>query len=127
MEFYGNIELIFSGKNIDYVLSAGIDLDKDGDPKYMPSLSFYEDYGLHAQATIESWDNDTYLIETLLENVLIPWNHNKVILDGEEFAALIKIKGLDIEDLLGLQKLINKAIDLELFEDYYKEKENGTK
>ena len=121
IEITGNMELIYHGEKVDYVLSAGYDVERE--EYYMPSLSFYKDYGiLNTQECIESWDNDTCIIETLYEKVLAPWTNNNTIINGESFAELIKINGGMVNDLPAIKELIDKGIKLGFFRDYYNSK-----
>lgn len=111
----GNFELTFEGKNISYTLSALYDVEKD---KYeMPSLSFIENEGERDEKYIAIWDNDAYLAETLYKNVLVPWVVEKKIEDGEQFAALIKLEGVSIEDLGGLCELFEAGFKLKLLKE----------
>lgn len=122
-EIYGNMEFAYNGKDITYVLSVGIN---ERNEMYMPSLSFYKDYGHNDEKMIELWDDDTYLIETLLEKVLVPWEDNKRIEEAEQFAELLKVKGVSLEDFSSIKRLIENCIDNGFFGEYYIKKENGT-
>lgn len=116
-EMYGNIELVFKGKNIDYVLSVGIDLKKEGFPKYMPSLGFYEDHELIDKKSLGWWDNEVYLLETLYKGVLVPWKENRID-NKEAFTELLtEIKGSSVEDFDGLRRLFEIAISMNFFEN----------
>ena len=111
----GNFELIFEGKDISYVLSALYDIDKD---EYeMPSLSFIENEGERDEKYVAIWDNDAYLVETLYKNILVPWVVEKKIEDGQQFADLIKLQGVSIDDLEGLCKLLEEGFRLKLLKD----------
>lgn len=111
----GNFELTFEGKNISYTLSALYDVEKD---EYrMPSLSFIEDEGSKDEKYIAIWDNDAYLVETLYKKVLVPWVVEKKIEDGQQFANLIKLQGVSIDDLEGLCKLLEEGFRLKLLKD----------
>lgn len=111
----GNFELIFEGKDISYVLSALYDVEKD---EYeMPSLSLIEDEGSISEKYIDTWDNDIYLVETLYKRVLVPWVVERKIESGEEFANLIKVEGVSIDDLEGLCKLMEEGFRLKLLKD----------
>lgn len=111
----GNFELVFGGKNISYVLSALYDVDKN---EYkMPSLSFVEDEGHLDEKCSEFWDGEEYLVNTLYKKVLVPWVVEKKIEDGEEFAGLIKVEGVSIDDLEGLCKLMEEGMRLKLLKD----------
>lgn len=123
-EFTAYMEIIYHGEKVDYVLNAGWDVEKK--QYYMPSLSFYKDYGLSSQDCIESWDNDSYLIETFYKKVLAPWTNNNTIIDGESFAELIKVNGGMVNDIPAIKELIEKGIELDFFNEHYNEKENGT-
>ena len=120
-DFTAYTEIILHGEKVDYILSAGYDLDTD--KHFMPSLSFYKDYG-HSknQELIECWDNDLYLIESLYQKVLASWTSDKTILDGESFAELIKVNGGAVDDMPKLRELIDKGIDLGFFNEYYNKK-----
>ena len=111
----GNFELIFEGKDISYVLSALYDVEKD--ECEMPSLSLVEDYGTRSEKYIAIWDNDNYLVETLYKKVLVPWVVEKKIEDGQQFADLIKLQGVSIDDLEGLCKLMEEGFRLKLLKE----------
>ena len=111
----GSFELAFAGKYISYKLSALYDLNKDS--YEMPWLSFVKDEGYVDEKLITSWDNDTFLIQILYKKVLIPWVVEKKIEDGEEFAELIKVDGVSIDDLEGLCKLMEEGFRLKLLKD----------
>jgi hypothetical protein len=119
---YGTIELVANGENIFYVLSALIDVKNN--ERCMCSLAFYEDYGGENEKMLELWDNDEYLIETLLPTVIIPWIEGNKVENPGEFSALLKINGVDLKDFPSLKELIEKGIEMGLFEEYYKKKEN---
>lgn len=118
-----NIEIIVEGKNITYVLSAGIDLEDDN-RKYMPTLALVKDYGFKDEKYIEIWDNEHYVYETLF-NVLLPWVKDKRIKNPEDFAMLLTVKGVDIEDFPLLAELIQKGIEFDFFEDIVKNEKNA--
>lgn len=113
---YGNIELIFNGEKIDYVLSVGIDLEREGHPRYMPSLAFYKHYGLtHDQKEIEVWDSEDYLINRLYKGVLVPWENNE-IKDKECLVELVKdIEGISLSDFDGLKRLFEISFTVNFF------------
>ena len=111
----GNFELIFEGKDISYVLSALYDIEKNS--YEMTSLSFIEDEGSREEKYIAIWDNDAYLVETLYKKVLVPWVVEKKIEDGQQFADLIKIQGVSIDDLEGLCKLMEEGFRLKLLKE----------
>ena len=111
----GNFELIFEGKDISYVLSALYDVEKD--ECEMPSLSLVEDYGTRSEKYIAIWDNDGYLVETLYKKVLVPWVVEKKIEDGQQFADLIRVQGVSIDDLGGLCKLLEEGFRLKLLKE----------
>lgn len=117
---YGTVELILDGKELNYVLSATIELDKPGEEKSMASIAFYKDYGLNSEEVLEVWDNDTYLYNTLYKNVLLPWVAEKTVVDGQEFGALLQIKGVHIDDFQELKEVFEKAIELGFFNDIIK-------
>lgn len=122
---YGHIDLVYDGKDMSYVLSVMIDLEKEGYRRYMPSLGFYKNYGLSDEEYVDSWDSDEYLYNTLYSKVLLPWSEGQNITSPEEFTELIKIKGVCTSDLIGLKNILDHAITLGFFEQL-KEKENGT-
>lgn len=114
IEIIGNTDLVFETENIAYVVSALLDTNT---MKYSyTSLAFIQDYGMIDEKYIEDWDNNTYLIETLYSMVLLPWNVDKTIPSPEEFAALLKIDGVHLEDFEGIYELFNKAIEIKFFE-----------
>lgn len=124
-DFTAYMEIIYHGEKVDYVLNAGWDVEKK--QYYMPSLLFYKNYGLIInQECIESWDNDTYVIETLYNKVLLSWTNDNTILDGESFAELVKINGGIVNDIPAIKELIDKGIELGFFSEHYNKKENGT-
>jgi len=123
IEINGNIELLFEGKEITYVISAGIDL-KRGMKYFMPSFCFYSDYSSNNEKCIDSWDVEGYILKTFLAGVINPWVNDHSIPNPEEFATLIRIKGVHLDDFEGIQVLLNTAIDLNLFEDYFNDLEN---
>jgi hypothetical protein len=111
----GNFELTFEGKNISYTLSALYDVEKN---EYrMPSLSFIENEGALDEKSIEFWDGEIFLTETLYKKVLVPWVVERKIEDAEEFAALIRVNGVSIDDLEGLCKLLEEGFRLKLLKD----------
>jgi hypothetical protein len=113
-EMHGDFNLSIDGKNITYVLSVGMDIKKNS--FYMPSLSFYKDRGmLKTEERIEFWDNDTYIIETLLEKVLEPWNKNNAVENTTAFTEILQVKGVDIKDFPEIQALIEKGIEMGWF------------
>lgn len=121
----GNIELITEGKRITYVLSAGVDLEKDN-RKFMPVLSFVQDYGYNYEKYLETWDNDLY-IYTRLFDVLLPWTIEKKIEKPELFAELLSIPGVDLEDFPLIAALIQKGIEFEFFNDVINKKDEEPK
>ena len=110
----GSIELAYETDLIGYELSVGIDIEKN--KYYMPSLSFKKDYGYIHESTLACWDNENYLIETLYSMVLLPWVVDKSIPAPEDFANLLRIEGVRLEDFQGLYELFNKAIEMKFFE-----------
>lgn len=114
IEIIGNTELAFETDDIAYVMGVGIDTKKN--KYYMPSFSFVKNYGENVQKYIEIWDNEDFLIEILYEKVLLPWVVDKSIPSPEEFAALLKIDGVRLEDFEGIYELFNKAIEMKFFE-----------
>lgn len=114
IEIIGNIELAFETELIAYQISALLDVET---MKYSyASLAFIKDYGMTHESYVENWDNEDFLIETLYENVLTPWIVDKSIPSPEDFAALLKIDGVRLEDFEGIYELFNKAIELKFFE-----------
>ena len=114
IEIIGNTELAFEADDMSYVISALLDMKTN---KYsMPSLAFTKEYGMIYEKYEAIWDNDTYLIDTLYDKVLLPWVVDKTIPSPEEFAALLKIDGVKLEDFEGIYELFNKAIELKFFE-----------
>jgi hypothetical protein len=110
-----NIEIITEGKRITYVLSAGIDLEKNNN-KFMPILSFVQDHGYNHEKSIECWDNDEYIYERLFD-VLLPWTTEKKIEKPELFAEFLNIPGVDLQDFPLVAALIQKGIEFEFFND----------
>ena len=111
----GKFELFYEGENITYVLSALYDIEKN---RYkMTSLSFIEDEGSRDEKYVAIWDNDTYLVENLYKKVLVPWVVEKKIEDGQQFANLIKLQGVSIDDLEGLCKLLEEGFRLKLLKE----------
>ena len=121
---YAKIEIIREGKKITYVLSAGVDLEKDNN-KYMPSLSFIQDYGYNHEKYLETWDNDVYIYERLFD-VILPWTTKKKIEKPELFAEFLNVPGVCLEDFPLIAELIQKGIEFEFFNDVINNKENGT-
>jgi hypothetical protein len=117
-----NIEIIREGKNITYVLSAGVDLE-DNNRKFMPTLAFITDYGLTYENYVEIWDNDGYIYARLFD-VLLPWVDERKIENAELFAEFLKVPGVDLEDFPFIVELIQKGIEFGFFEDCVKTK-NG--
>jgi len=124
---YGTVELILDGEEISYVLSAIIDLEKDGQDKAMESLAFYKNYGTRDEEVIDTWDNDHYLYHTLYNNVLVPWVDKKLINNGMDFAQLIQVKGVDIDDFKPLKELFDKAIELGFLKDQIEDESDSNK
>lgn len=122
-DLYGNIELVYNGKNLSYVLSCGIDLEKDN-TFYMPSLIGYVDYEKSNTESVFWWDNDEYLYNTLYKNVLLPWVENKTISHPEEFAELLTEGKAELTDFEPLLNLFSRAEELNFFKDTIKE--NGS-
>lgn len=117
-----NIEIIREGKKITYVLSAGIDLEKDNN-KFMPILSFIQDYGYNHEKYLETWDNDGYIYARLFD-VLLPWTKEKKIENPELFAEFLNIPGVCLEDFPLIAELIQKGIEFEFFEDIINNKKD---
>ncbi len=119
-----NIEIITEGKRITYVLSAGIDLEKNNG-KFMCSLSFLQDHGYNYEKSIECWDNDLYIYARLFD-VFLPWTTEKKIEKPELFAEILNIPGVDLEDFPLIAALILKGIEFEFFNDVINNRQNGT-
>jgi hypothetical protein len=117
-----NIEIIREGKNISYVLTAGVDLE-DNNRKFMPILAFVQDCGFTYEKYLETWDNDGYIYARLFD-VLLPWTKEKKIEKPELFAEFLSIPGVDLEDFPFIAELIQKGIEFGFFEDCVKNK-NG--
>jgi hypothetical protein len=117
-----NIEIIKEGKNISYVLTAGVDLE-DNNRKFMPILAFVQDCGFTYEKYLETWDNDGYIYARLFD-VLLPWVNERKIENAELFAEFLNIPGVDLEDFPFIAELIQKGIEFEFFEDCVKTK-NG--
>ena len=114
IEIFGNTDLIFETEDLVYQLSAMLDINTR---KYeFTSLDFIKNWGMRDEKYITSWDNDTFLYETLYLKVLSPWVTLKENPSPEEFAVLLKIKGVKLEDFEGIYELFNKAIELKFFE-----------
>jgi len=121
-DLYGNIELVYRGKNISYVLSCGIDLEKDN-KFFMPSLIGYKDYEKNDSESVFWWDNDEYIYNILYKKVLIPWVKDKTISHAEDFAHLINDAKADLADFEPLMVLFQRAEELNFFKDTIKEDE----
>lgn len=111
---YGEINLTVEGKDIQYQLNVGIDLEKANDHYYMPSLSFWKDKGSGGERELDTWDSDEYLLQTLLAKVLIPWTERKEILKAKDFADLL-IMGVHIEDFVLIKELLEKGVEMGFF------------
>lgn len=114
MNYYGNIEIVMEGKRMIYVLSVGIDFEKN-DIKYMPSLSLYESYGDLNQKNVFIWDNEDYLYNIFYKEVILPWVDNEEIKNKDEFVNFIKEDGVNIEDFKILKKGFDKAVEMKFF------------
>ena len=110
----GNIDLAYETDLIGYELSVGIDFEKN--KYYMPSLAFIKDYGMIHQENLAFWDVEEYLYDVLYNGVLLPWVIDKSIPHPEEFANLLRIEGVRLEDFEGLYEMFNKAIEMKFFE-----------
>ncbi|MEI6186933.1 MAG: hypothetical protein WCP46_00325 [Alphaproteobacteria bacterium] len=118
---YGDFTLTAQGSDISFNLSVGYDPYKD--IYYMPSLSFIKEKGMVSlEEYLEIWDNEDYIIETLLNKVLVPWIDTNEILDSKEFAELINIDSFNMKDFKLLRELIEKGMKLGFFEEYEKRK-----
>lgn len=124
---YGTVELVFEGEEISYVLSASMDLKNPGEEKAMDSLTFYKNYGMNDEECLEIWDNYHYLYHTLYKNVLVPWVDNKTINDGMDFAELIQIKGVHIDDFKELKEMFDKAIELGFLKEQIEDESDNNK
>jgi hypothetical protein len=120
-EIYGNSEISIKGEEIDYVLTVGMNIEKN--ELYMPSLSFYKDYDYVYQKVIEIWDNENYLIDTLYNQVLIPYIETKSILNVEGFKKLVSIKGFSLKDFEVIKKLMDVGIEKGFFQEYLDKKD----
>jgi hypothetical protein len=120
-KIYGDFSLTADGKDISFELSVGYDPYKD--VYYMPSLSFIKDKGMtDLEQYLEIWDSAEYIIDFLLKKVLVPWVDENQIIEQEEFAELINISEFAMSDFKILKELIEKAIELDFFEEYEKRK-----
>lgn len=118
---YGDFTLTAHGDDIYFDLSVGYDPYKD--IYYMPSLSFIKEKGMiAAEEYLEIWDNEDYIIDTLLNKVLVPWIDENKILDSKEFAELINIDSFNMKDFKLLRELIEEGMKLGFFEEYEKRK-----
>lgn len=122
IEIDGKVKLFFQGAEISYVISAIFKPTKEN--KYsMPILEFIKYYGMEEKKLLAGWDNDNYLIETLLEKVLNPWLlEDKKIIAAQDFADLLSINGVKIDDFKGIQTLLVSASNAGFFNDYYLQK-----
>jgi hypothetical protein len=100
----------------------GIDLEKDNN-KFMPILSFIQDYGYNHEKYLETWDNDGYIYARLFD-VLLPGVNERKIENAELFAEFLNIPGVCLEDFPFIAALIQKGIEFGFFEDIVKTK-NG--
>lgn len=122
-EGYAHTDIVFDGRDTSYVLSVMIDVEKEGYPKYWPSLTFYKNYGLSDEECLESWDNSTYIYYTLYENVILPWCSDKQITAPTHFAELINVSGVCMEDFEGIKRIFEHGIAMGFFKEL---EENGT-
>ena len=114
---YASIKLIEDGAGeISYVLDAMVNLEAPY-KKGLPSLSFWKNHGQVFEKEIEAWDNDEYIYHTFYKKVLLPWIKNKTIEDPIEFAGVVSIPGVKLEDFDQLKLLIEKGIELGFFEN----------
>jgi len=120
-EIYGNSEINIKGEEIDYVLTVGMNIKKN--ELYMPSLSFYKDYDYVYQKVIEIWDNENYLIDTLYNQVLVPYIENKSIPNVQAFKELVSIKGFSLDDFEVIKKLMDVGIEKGFFQEYLNKKD----
>lgn len=118
---HGHIDISYEGELVTYIISSIIDM-KSGNLS-MTNLDFYKNYGnIISEKWLGGWDNDEYLIDNLYNNVLIPWTHSHEITSPKEFAELIKIEGVSIDDFEGLKVLFDKAIEMKMFDEYFNNK-----
>jgi hypothetical protein len=120
-QIFGNSEISIEGEFITYELSAGIRIEKNA--LYMPSLSFYKDYEYVNQKVIEIWDNEDYLIDTLYNQVLVPYVGSKSLINPEAFEDLVRIKGVSLKDFEKLKVLIEVGIEKGFFQEYLDKKD----
>jgi hypothetical protein len=120
-EIYGNSEIYIKGKNIDYVLTVGMNIEKN--ELYMASLSFYKNYEYVYQELIEIWDNENYLIDTLYNQVLVPYVETKSIINIEGFKELVSIKEFSLDDFEAIKKLMDVGIEKGFFQEYLDKKD----
>ena len=120
-KIYGSADLIAEGKNISYVLSAGIDIDTG--KLYMPSLEFIKDKGFtDTEKIIDFWDNDEFIMK-LHQKILIPYVNSVSGIKGKKYKkALFDIKGVVVDDLPLLHDLIEKGIQMKFFNSYLEQK-----
>lgn len=121
-DLYGNIELVYNGKNLSYVLSCGIDLDENS-KFFMPSLVGYEDYERDEKKIVFWWDNDEYVYNTLYKKVIVSWVNDRTIPNPEDFAELLNEGKVDLTDFEPLMILFQRAEELNFFKDTIKEDE----
>ena len=89
-KIYGSADLIAEGKNISYVLSAGIDIDTG--KLYMPSLEFIKDKGFtDTEKIIDFWDNDEFIMK-LHQKILIPYVNSVSGIKGKKYKKALIIK-----------------------------------
>lgn len=117
-EIYGHTSFVYDGEEISYIISSGIDL-KDEQKYYLPSLQFVKEYGTHYEEEIACWDAESFLISVLLEEVLIPWIDNKDIPNKTEFAAILSVNGVKLDDFEGIRDLILTAKNEGMFNEYF--------
>ncbi len=111
----GFTELYYEGKNITYVLNCLLDKHLSPD-KELVSMQLVQDYGMAHEKELDGWDNPSWLVTTLYHEVLTPWVIDKKIINGEEFADLLKSEGVALEDFEGIWELFNKAKQLNMIE-----------
>ena len=106
----GHTELTANGK-VDYSIGA---LLEEHHSYTMPWLEFSENKGLNNEKSLDCWDNETYLVKELYNQIIKPWVENKEVILPEEFAQLLAEEQIYIEDFQGLYDLFNRAFELKM-------------
>lgn len=119
IRIWSDTNLLYEEEDIQYELSAMMYIDKDRFGKYtMPSLSFWRNKGMTNEKTIEVYDNEVYLYETLFLNVLKPHKQGrKEDIDIKEMNELLAIRGVQMKHLKGIYKLLKKGLELGFFDE----------